>query len=181
MNEHEISPFPRIKTCKSCRETIHFDATKCPKCQAFQVWWRNPQITVLFIFPFFLLPLLFLRGSAFKERPKFENFRAQVKVTESQFFFSKERSITDGGARITSLVKIRNDSPHKWERPTIEIQYFNADGKLIDTQSDYSYQSVLIPGTEQALRLTISPAKSETEYASQKVFIRNAEAPIFSD
>jgi hypothetical protein len=177
MQELEGSPFPRIKTCKSCRETIHFDAVKCPKCQAFQVWWKNPQYISLLFIPLPLLFFFFIPNSPFREKPKFENFRSKISVTDSQFFFSRD----NGNVEITSLVKIKNDSPHKWEHPTIEVQYFNADGKLIDTQSDKDFSSVLVPGTEQAFRFRTKPAKPETEYASQKIFIRSAEAPIFSD
>jgi len=54
------------------------------------------------------------------------------------------------------------------------VQYFNQSGAPIDTQSDQDYSLVLLPNTEQAFRVRGSADKPEAEYASHKIFIRDA-------
>jgi len=36
-----------MKTCKHCREEIHERASRCPKCQGVQYWYKNIPLLIL--------------------------------------------------------------------------------------------------------------------------------------
>lgn len=107
----------------------------------------------------------------------FSTFQALVAVTSSKITYAKEAE----SAYISTIGTIKNNSEIKWKDVQIEVQYFDKDDRLIDTQTQSEYDFILVPHSEQAFRLRQKADKPETNYVAHKVFIRNAvEAPAHS-
>jgi len=62
----------------------------------------------------------------------------------------------------------------KWKNVVIEVQYFDQNGKLIGATAHEDRDLVLLPGGEHAFQVSASRDLPPDEYASQKVFVRDA-------
>jgi hypothetical protein len=166
------------KICQQCKEEIKASAKKCRYCHSmqggFSATLSNPAYT-----PFiglavaipFMLGAFYFMGSIFDRNGKeFEKYRSLVVVQDSKFHYAKEG---DTGY-VSTIGTIKNNSDKKWKELRLEVQYFNQAGALIDTHSDTDYSLVLLPTTEHTFRVREPADKAETEYASHKVFIRDA-------
>jgi hypothetical protein len=143
------------KPCKACKEQIDAAATKCPRCQAFQHWYRNPQlIPLVLLIPFFVFvipSMLRLSGTAV-----FADYRDKLSV-----------SVVDEGGSTnakTSLVTIRleNRTDKTWKRPKIQIESLDADGKIVSVEHVNEYNLVVAPNSSvlDTVSLRIIPAQS---------------------
>lgn len=161
------------KNCPQCSEPIRITAKKCPFCQSWQgrrFSWHNPVVGAIIPALVYLVVVVPMMRSVNKPTHLFNDYRTQVSVTSAEMNYSVENEKNI----LCTLGEIRNDTAVTWEHIAIEVQYFNRDGKLIDTCSDQDYQLTLAPHTQQAFRVRFEPDKPRSEYASQKVFIRDA-------
>jgi hypothetical protein len=165
------------KICYQCGEEIKEIARKCPHCQSWQTGigaaMANPaKAALLAIVPmlFILLWSWFWIGPR-RDKNEFEKHRAEVTVTSSKMTWSKE----EDGNFISIIGTLKNDGNVKWNNLQLEAQYFNPAGILIDTQSDRNYDIILLPHSEHAFRMRDYADKPASEYATHKVFIRDAE------
>jgi hypothetical protein len=166
---------PATKVCHQCGEEIKRVARKCPFCQSWQkgigAAISNPAIAPVLAFVPLLLIFYFFYTDLFRNRSEeFEKHRSSVVVQDSRIHYSKE----EDGAYISTIGTLKNNGDKKWKRVQLEVQYFNQNGALIDTQTQYPYDSVLLPHTEHAFRLRQQADKPATEYITHKVFIRDA-------
>ena len=127
----------------------------------------------LFIGAFALaLLLVFALFEHFLEpSPDFAPFHDQIVVTDSQMHYSQ----TEKGAFISVVGMIKNNSKFSWKGVELEVQYFDKDGKLIDTTSDREYNATILPQGERAFRIRAQADRPEAAYASHKVFVRAAK------
>lgn len=166
------------KICQQCKEEIKANAKKCRYCHSmqggFSATLSNPAyapfVGILVAVPFMFAAFYFISSTFDRDKKEFEKYRSLVIVQDSKIHYAKEG---DEGF-ISTIGTIKNNSDKKWNDLRIEVQYFNQSGALIDTRTDPVYSLVLLPNTEHAFRVREPADKPETEYASHKVFIRDA-------
>lgn len=171
MNNSEQS-----KICPQCEEEIKGTARKCPHCHSWQTGWllflANPGVSTIIVFAGLALFYFFLFRDMFEGNKDFSKYRTQIQILDLVRSYSEDPKT---GPMITTMGRIKNNTDVKWRHVVFEVQYFNNEGKLIDTLSDSQYDFVLIPHEEQTFRIRGAAAKPELEYAGQKVFVRDAE------
>jgi hypothetical protein len=126
--------------------------------------------------PVLLLAFLFVGGSIwlgriFSPGTDFEPFRDQIVVEGSNMHFGQATN----GNFISAIGTLRNNSPYAWKEIQLEAQYYDNDGRLIDTRTESRYGNVLPPGASQGFRLRTPADKPQSTYASHKVFVRSAK------
>jgi hypothetical protein len=143
---------------------------------AKRIWSNDGQsspihLTVLIPLVLFLLWIWLGPGFLGSKRMDFEKHRAEVVITNSKVTYSKEAD----GNYVSTIGTLKNEGNLKWSPLHLEVQYFNQAGNLIDTQADKNYQLILLPHTEHSFRLRDRADKPESEYATHKVYLREAE------
>jgi hypothetical protein len=141
------------KLCKACKEPIDQAATKCPRCQVYQSWYRNPRMLSLL----WLLPLAFLIWSPFRHvNPvtKFADYKDKLSVSVV------EETAPAKGTGWLVTVRIENQSDQKWRRPNFQIESLDGNDKLLCVEHVNAYNVVVDPKTSAftTLSLHIIPA-----------------------
>jgi len=135
-----------MKNCKSCNKEIDDIAKKCPHCQAFQNWYRNPQI-IASVFPLLILPYIFFTTSLFSK----ENFE------DYQSFIKHEKvSETTTSRNLVFTYKIINNSDLDWENIDYQLIGKNEKGVpvIVESKSEYSWS--VLKNSESLLSIKIS-------------------------
>ena len=101
----------------------------------------------------------------------FENFKDQIVIINPEMHFGQATN----GNFISTIGQIRNDSPYAWKDFQLEVQYFDKDGRMIDTRTENRYGDLLPSGATQAFRIRGPADKAEGAYSTQKVFVRSAK------
>ena len=78
------------------------------------------------------------------------------------------------GPTVSVVGKLRNNSDIPWKDIYLEAQYFDSGGTMIDANGAEQYGLSILPHEEVAFRVRGPADRSETEYASHKVFVRSA-------
>lgn len=164
----------QTKACAWCAEPIRLAARVCPHCRRMQPRWARRIWVELVVFCALFAGggawlLLTLRSSLGPGR-SFEPHRHQLVVVSSERHWS---SATNGNF-ISVIGQLRNDSPHAWKQIELEVQYFDAQGRLIDTRSDTLWATVP-PGATHSFRVRGPADKPESAYASHHVRVNWAK------
>lgn len=170
-----MSEATETKACGWCAEPIRVPARVCPYCRRLQPKWKRLCELMAFL-PVLLLAFLFVGGSIwlgriFSPGTDFEPFRDQIVVEGSNMHFGQATN----GNFISAIGTLRNNSPYAWKEIQLEAQYYDNDGRLIDTRTESRYGNVLPPGASQGFRLRTPADKPQSTYASHKVFVRSAK------
>lgn len=96
--------------------------------------------------------------SAEGKRASFQNC---LEIIDSSIDFSNK----DKNTSVTCIGKIKNRSMINWTEIVIEVQYFNSEGKLIDTMTESNYDQIVASGDEVAFRVNGLTVKSTEQYA----------------
>ena len=163
------------KPCAWCAEPIRVAAKACPYCRRLQPKWKwiSEFLVVLPLVGFALLCFvgaLWLK-QLFSPGRDFEPFRDQIVVEGSNMHFGQATN----GNFVSAIGMIRNNSPYAWKEIQLEVQYYDKDGRMIDTRSESRFGDVLPPGATQAFRLRTQADKPQSAYADHKVFLRSAK------
>jgi hypothetical protein len=114
---------------------------------------------------FMIWPLSLFRGGADPAA-----LLSEIVVVDSSFRFNTEGDC----AYVSAVGTIRNGSEDiAADDVYIEVQYFDREGALIDTEGGEQYGLTLLPGSEAAFRLQARASSPESEYATHKVFVRS--------
>ena len=120
-----------MKNCKSCNKEIDDIAKKCPHCQAFQNWFKNPQV-IASIFPLLFIPYIFFTTGLFSKED-FEDYK--------QFISAEKVSESTTNKHLVFTYKIINKSSLEWEN--IEYQIIGKDESgvpvIVESKSEYSW------------------------------------------
>lgn len=162
------------KTCPECSERIPHLAKKCPFCKSFltKKLWQNPPVLLAVLVPFLFVGLFFSMSWKTNHKPiyLFADFVQKVPVTSSEPYFEA----TKIGRTVTVIGTIRNDTDIPWEHPSMEAQFYDKTGKLIDVVESFYSGMTLLPHQEQAFRISGNASRALSEYATHQVLIRHA-------
>ncbi len=115
--------------------------------------------------------LLFYTRIVLHHSRRFTDYAQKVHITPSEFHFALE-----DGMRFAVLTgTIRNDTRVSWNQPSIEVQYFDKQGRLIDTETYDDPRMTLAPYTEQEFKIQCEAVRPNADYTTHKVVIRYAE------
>lgn len=155
--------------CKACKMEIDQKATKCPHCQAYQQWYKNPQnYGLLFMLPF--IAVIFFWQSTILKSKQFTEYQKQFTVEKVKEILS------DDGKRVIITYKIKNETQYKWEDLTYEMIGTDEDGDLVLTEAGSEYSWVIQPKEEAYL--TVMVEKNKNVY-SWDVRITDMETSVF--
>lgn len=125
-----------MKICNACKESIAIDATKCPKCQSFQKWYKNPGLIALL--PILLLfPMLSLFRSS-QNRVEFADFKNEITVKK----ISQDTVLVKDEKMLNIIVEVDNQSEQKWENAVYEVRYLSESGALLNIEKKEDYRFV---------------------------------------
>ncbi len=79
------------------------------------------------------------------------------------------------GPTVAVLGLLRNDGDVDWTDVQIEAQFFDADGRLVDTATEFFHRGHVLAGREVAFRVGLASEHPPEDYASYAVFIRHAK------
>ena len=166
-----------FKNCPECGEKVRFTSKKCPHCMSWQgrkYSLSNPILAGFLPMLLFLLtiPFLFRVFTSTIDKPanRFADYRARIVVLSPEMNYAEQ----DGKRMISTIGRIRNDSPITWVGVAIEVQYLNRNGELIDTANDSPVGLTLEPHTETAFRIRTEADQPRSEYVSQVVILHDA-------
>lgn len=163
------------KICPHCAETIKAAAKVCPNCRYWQKTWSlyNPRLL-------WVLGCVVLTGysvvmgvffdSMLGQGRDFAQYRNAIQIVSSTMNFSH----TNKDPYITTVGVLTNSSEFGWKDVQLEVQYFDNNGKLIDTGRERDLDIVVMPHSEMAFRIRTVADKAESFYVGHKVFIRAA-------
>ena len=162
------------RVCPFCREPVKAGAKKCPHCHQRQGRWAflyHPAAMVaLLMVPFVGFSLITRHEFGTKEN--FSKYRDQILVRESSMHYSAADDKC--GPTISVVGTIRNNSAITWKDVYLEARYFDAGGKMIDTNGAQQYGLVIPPHGDVAFRIRGPADRAEQDYASHTVFVRSA-------
>jgi len=161
------------KPCKSCNESIDEAAKKCPKCQAFQRWYLNPQyFGLIFTLPFLIF--IFWNTGIFN-RADFANYKDKFTVSVVRDDSSGSSS-KKAGHLIT--VKVENRSNKKWKDPTFQIESLDSTGTVVAVEHSSEYSVIIAPNSsvETTIELRITPLEA---VASHRVSLTGVDSDRF--
>jgi hypothetical protein len=101
----------------------------------------------------------------------FAEYRNQIRVVTSAMDFSQ----TDKEPYITTVGLLTNSSEFAWKDVQLEAQYFDDNGKLVDTGIERNLEAVVMPHAETAFRIRTLADKPESSYVSHKIMVRTAK------
>lgn len=128
------------KPCKSCKEQIDQAATKCPKCQAYQKWYRNPQMLPLFfVLPF--LAFVIWNTSRLTNPASFADYRDKLSVTVVD-----ESRPANGKAELLT-VRLENRTNKTWKRPKFQVESLDGHDKVLSVEHLNEYNLVVAPNS----------------------------------
>jgi hypothetical protein len=169
---------PEKRICPFCIETIEVKAKLCPYCHQWLTWksFRHPLVMLLIhVVPVTAVWITFgaiaLSSIDRLQNPKpyYSEFPNSLKVLESQMNWAQ----TSDGLRIYITGVLTNASPVAWKDTEFDCRFFNAHGAMLDASVGHSYGTVL-PCDDRAFRVAIIPIAPTNDYASFKIFVRNA-------
>ena len=138
-----------MKNCKSCKKEIDVGATKCPHCQAYQIWHKNPQIYSIAFSMVFMVPFFYITGIFWS--PKYEDYKEKIVVQ-----FQSESNV-DGNHVVN--YKITNKSDIAWNDISYNVISYDKNGVVIISESDHEYRW-LLPSNESVI-LSAKVSKDE--------------------
>lgn len=143
------------KPCKSCKEQIDATATKCPKCQAYQQWYRNPQVLpLLFVLPF--LAFVLWNTTRLTNPASFADYKDKLSVSVV------EEKPSESGKRGLLTVRLENHTNKTWKRPKFQIESLDANDRVVSVEHANDYNLVVAPNSDalDTLSLRIVPAEA---------------------
>ncbi len=122
---------------------------------------------------YMIIPLVILLMTSFAiaEIEANKNFDNIFKITKSEMNFS----IGPDCRFITCMGEIQNLTNEVWEDFVIEVKYYNANGLLIDTETERLYSNVLQAKDTISFRVRTQADRDASEYSSHTTRITWAE------
>ena len=158
------------KPCKSCKEQIDEAATKCPRCQSYQHWYRNPRMLHLL----WLLLLAFLFWNPYR-RPRpitFADHKDKFSVSVVE-----ENARADGRTWLVT-VRLENQSERTWRRPKFQVESLDGNEKLLCVEHASEHNVVVGPKSSALATLSLRTIPAQP-VAKRRVTLTDLEANRF--
>jgi hypothetical protein len=163
------------KTCKICYQEIDSRAKKCPYCHHWQRPWLaisySPVIAALPV-AVMLLAFGILLNKTFSRGEPFELHRADLQIKEAQMTFG---NVTNCGPTVAVLGTFKNAGRFSWKDINVEVQFFGADGKLIDGGQRMQYALEAPAGGEAVFKVSMKREFPQESYKDYKIRILSAK------
>jgi hypothetical protein len=130
-----------MKNCKSCHKEIDQKATKCPYCQAFQTWFKNPQL-LGFVFPLIFIPFIFGSTGLFSKK-SYTDFSNEFSVSLVNESSDNEHDI--------HTYEISNNTKHKWKNISYQMKGFDDSEEIVVVDSNNNYTWIIQPNSKSML------------------------------
>ena len=166
------------KKCRMCQSDIASGAKKCPYCKSFQSRLFNPVVLAaafaaacLSVYILIILFFGMMLHDIADEGEPFENYRDNLIITESKLTFGER----DSGPTVVVVGAIQNQSDVNWERINLQVNCYNPENELFDTEQ-YRDSDLLVPaGVTIPFKVSFLREFPEAEYARCEVTAVNAE------
>ncbi|WOX07238.1 hypothetical protein [Microbulbifer pacificus] len=127
-----------MKVCKLCKKEIESSAKKCPYCQGYQDWYRNPQILSLIA----IVPIMFLWFNYINP------FNTENFVDYQEQFSSKQINTVElegrNGPYFKVTFEVQNNTEYKWGDMSYELIGRN-NGTIIIVEPGATFSWVIQP------------------------------------
>ena len=158
------------KLCKACKEQIEQAANKCPRCQAYQHWYRNPRM-LYFLWLVLLVPILW-NPSRRSTVTTFADYKDKFSVSVVE-----ETGQANGKARLLT-VRLENRSDKTWKSPKFQVESLDANEKLLCVEHTQEYHLVVGPNSSALDTITLRVAPAET-VAKRRVTLTDLDSNRF--
>ena len=132
-----------MKNCKACQKEIDDKATKCPYCQAYQKWFKSPQVLGL-IFPLIFIPIIFTSTGLWNQK-SYNDYK-------NSFTIETVSQSVDNNYNIHTY-KIMNNTTQKWKNITYQFIGKDKSGKVVIVKSEEEYSWKVMPNTSSMLSI----------------------------
>ena len=170
--------------CRACQSEIDARARRCPRCARWQSRLSTESVVLIGSLAFWLMtcvPFWFMTDRLVRmlsREPASPGDVAGLRVVESAMFAAR----WGGAERLAVVGRIANQSKVRLTEVQIEAQFRDADGTLMDTETQYvnGHDGCYIsPGQDQAFRMNVHPDFPLASYSSCKVVVRSASRKGF--
>ncbi len=167
------------KICPYCAEQIKASAKICPRCQQWLTTCslRNPTVFIgsvclCGLISLFVAHLHFQRllEPLRQAGIDFSAYRDSISVIESRMNLEKG----DKESSVNVVAVITNKSVLAWKEVEMDTRFFDKTGTMIDAQTVVQRWTIL-PHSELAFRIKITPSRDMSEYDSYKIYVRSAK------
>ena len=162
------------KKCRMCKSDIADSAKKCPYCKSLQNRLFNPFVLAaagFLLYIIFILMFGLMFHDILDEGEPFENYRDKLIITESKLTFGEMNS----GPTVVVVGAIQNQSDVNWERINLQVNCYNPENELFDTEQDTDYSLLVPAGITIPFKVSFLREFPEEEYARHKVTALYAE------
>ncbi len=162
------------KKCRMCRSDIADGAKKCPYCRSVQNWLFHPFVfaaAAVFLYLIFLLMFGTMFHDILEEGESYENYKDALVISESKLTFGERRD----GPTVVVVGAIRNQSDVNWEGIHLQVNCYNSENELFDTEQDSDYSLLVPAGATIPFKVSFVREFPEAEYARHEVTAIHAE------
>lgn len=161
-----------------CCSEVAEKARKCPHCHHFQnrtvmilyhPAFAATMVLVPFLTAFFLMLLSFEK--LFDQGRDFQVYRNQVTITESNLAFGDTKS----GETVAVLGMMKNSGPVGWKDVLLQVEFFNQQGKRIDTEQRREFPFDIPPNETVPFKVSVRREFSKESYAKHAIRIISAK------
>ena len=165
-----------LKTCKTCCKEINSSAKKCPYCQHWQYKMSmivfHP-VTAILVVAIVLVALGFFRQTIFSVGEDFTAYRDQIEITETELKFGENEC--GSGNTVVVMGTMLNSSDVSWVRVQLEVQFYDGEKNLIDTEQENKYFFMVPANDSTTFKVSIDREFPEEQYDSCQVRILSAK------
>lgn len=134
-----------MNKCKSCCQEIDEQASKCPNCQAYQNWYKNPQNYGLILVMPFLFYMWFNTGL-------FSNAKYQDYIDQ---FTTTEVSTAKINGNMVHTYKVTNNTDKTWSSANYELTALDESGEVLIALTGLEYGWVAQPKSSSLLSIKV--------------------------
>ena len=166
------------KKCRMCQSDIASSAKKCPYCKSLQNRLFNPVVLAavfatagLSVYIIIMIMFGAMFNDILDEGEPFENYRDTLIITESKLTFGERNC----GPTVVVVGAIQNQSDVNWERINLQVNCYNPENELFDTEQDADYDLLVPAGVTIPFKVSFLREFPETEYSRHEVTAVYAE------
>jgi hypothetical protein len=162
------------KKCQMCKSDIAQDAKRCPHCTSIQHWLYSPFVkagALVMLYLALILPLGIVFHDALDRGEPFEDYPRALEISESRLTFGE----TDSGPTVVVLGVIENNSDVDWEEIYLQVNCYNQQNQLVDTEQDWHYFHIAPTNTTVPFKVSFIRQFPESEYVRHEVTVLHAK------